>query len=127
MPSCAVKLETLGYLQLPPRIIERGGRPPIVAGKLAEEFVPENVTEMPSSIETRLVQTQDESRNWNGLIGNYHYLGLATPVGRLVRYLIYGDSKLLVLSRFPIVRGMCRHEMISWPNWASTSEKFVMW
>ena len=41
------------------------------------------------------MQTRDDSRIWNGLIGSYHYLGLATPVGRLIRYLIYGDSRLL--------------------------------
>ena len=90
-----MKLEWLGYLTLPARLIERGGRPPIAASDLAERLTPENVTVMPIRVEARFVRTRTESAIWNGLIGRYHYLGLATPVGRLVRYLIYGDATLL--------------------------------
>jgi hypothetical protein len=66
-----------------------------VASDLAKRLVPERVTAMPTCVEVRLVQTPWESRVWNGLIGTYHYLGLATPVGRFIRYLVYGDSQLL--------------------------------
>ncbi len=90
-----LKLEALGYLALPPRIIERGGRPPLVRPELAEAVVPESMTTMPDTVEVRLVGTRVESQTWNGLVGKYHYLGLATPVGRFVRYLIYGASRLL--------------------------------
>jgi hypothetical protein len=90
-----LKLETIGYLELPARLIDRGGRPPIFAWELAEKLVQGSVTDMPGSIELRPVQTGEEARIWNALVGTYHYLGLATPVGRLLRYLIYGDSRLL--------------------------------
>jgi hypothetical protein len=90
-----LKLESLGYLKLPPRLTETGGRPPVVRLRFAEGTVPENITVMPNSLEVLLVRTRAESQIWNGVVGEYHYLGLATPVGRFVRYLIYGDSRLL--------------------------------
>jgi len=49
-------------------------------------------TTMPQTVTCRLVRTVFERRLWNALIADYHYLGLGTPVGRLLRYLLYGDD-----------------------------------
>ncbi|MCA9233274.1 MAG: DUF4338 domain-containing protein, partial [Planctomycetales bacterium] len=50
---------------------------------------------MPPVLDVRLVETRAESSLWNAAISQYHYLGLATPVGRLLRYLILNDDQLL--------------------------------
>jgi hypothetical protein len=50
---------------------------------------------MPTAIVCRLVSNGEDSRLWNSLIAEHHYLGLATPVGRVIRYLVIGDDELL--------------------------------
>jgi len=50
---------------------------------------------MPQSLSCRLVSAPFQRRLWNALIADYHYLGLGTPVGRLIRYLLYGDECLI--------------------------------
>ncbi len=92
-----LKLESLGYLQLPRQLLERGGRPPSTTLIPLEDAV---VSTMPKHIVVQLVQSQGESRRWNSLIAKHHYLGLATPVGRLLRYLIHGDGSLLAAISF---------------------------
>ena len=50
---------------------------------------------MPQHVDLLKVDSRDESQLWNWVIAEYHYLGLATPVGRTLRYLILGDGGLL--------------------------------
>jgi len=88
-----VRLETMGLLRLPKRLLDRGGRPPLAT--LGAVHVPLKLSRMPASLKLQLVASAHESRLWNSLIAEYHYLGLATPVGRLIRYVIYGDDQLL--------------------------------
>ena len=95
-----LRLESLGYLRLPPRLIDRGGRAPKVPSELPEGTCPDSVTAMPSAIDIRLVRTRPEARTWNAVVGAFHYLSLATPVGKLIRYLIYGDSQLVAAISF---------------------------
>lgn len=89
-----VRLESLGFLKLPAKLVPNGGKPPSIRAP-----VPTNasriVTTMPASIRCEKVQNASDARVWNALISHFHYLGLATPVGRLLRYLIYGDGQLL--------------------------------
>jgi hypothetical protein len=88
-----LKLESLGYLKLPQRKQDGGGRPPSVEH---DPIISESqIHQMPVEIELRYAQDRSEKRLWNSLISKYHYLGLSTPVGRLIRYLIYGDGNLL--------------------------------
>ena len=87
-----LKLESLGYIKLPKRIIERGGKPPRV---LSEKIQITKSTQMPTSLILKPVSDRTSSTLWNSLIDQYHYLGLATPVGKMIRYLIYGDDILL--------------------------------
>lgn len=88
-----LKLESLGFLRLPPRKIDRGGRPP--RRDLACEGRGVHVKSMPKSMALEFVESSKQSRVWNSLIAHYHYLGLSTPVGRLIRYLIRGDGMTL--------------------------------
>ncbi|MCG8651991.1 MAG: DUF4338 domain-containing protein, partial [Pirellulales bacterium] len=90
-----LRLESDGYLQLPKRKAERGGKPPIIedASDLGVEL--SELANMPAKIDLRIVETKKHARIWNSLIASYHYLGLATPVGRLIRYLMYGDDMLI--------------------------------
>lgn len=87
-----VQLERLGYLTLPAKLLQRGGRPPVILRDAAER---RKISIMPDAIECRVVSTKADSRLWNSIIAEYHYLGLATPVGRLIRYLVFGDDELL--------------------------------
>ena len=89
-----LRLEELGLLRLPKKIINNGGRPPATDSLSATLVLPE-MTAMPNVVECRLVQSQTDSRLWNSLIASYHYLGLSTPVGRLVRYLVFGDGEVV--------------------------------
>lgn len=89
-----LRLEQLGFVKLPARLIQRGGRPPKVH-RGTTEITRNEITDMPTAVVCRLVGSDRESRLWNSLIAEHHYLGLATPVGRLVRYLVFGDEDLL--------------------------------
>jgi hypothetical protein len=88
-----LKLESLGFLQLPTKKLDRGGQPP--CRDLVCELDETQVSQMPSEIQLQLVQNAGGSRIWNALIARHHYLGLATPVGRLIRYLIIGNGQTL--------------------------------
>ncbi len=88
-----LKLEALGYLQLPPKKLDRGGRPP--RQEVCDLHFADEVSAMPRILRLEFVKDARESRIWNSLIAKHHYLGLATPVGRLIRYIILGDGKTL--------------------------------
>lgn len=87
-----LKLESLGFLELPPRKLDRGGRPPRIEPR---RTLPEPICRMPSTLELLPVESPSDSKHWNALIAHYHYLGLATPVGRLLRYLVRGDGQTM--------------------------------
>jgi hypothetical protein len=94
-----LKLESLGYLELPKRILDRGGRPPLAPANV--DFGGQQVvSSMPGQLDIRLVETRSESKLWNGLISEHHYLGLATPVGRLIRYLVFADGQVVAAISF---------------------------
>lgn len=89
-----VRLESFGLLKLPRKQVENGGKPPAVLRDPPEQ-AKQCVDQMPREIRCALVKDRAEANLWNNLIGHFHYLGVATPVGRLLRYLIYGDDSLL--------------------------------
>jgi hypothetical protein len=89
-----VRLEGLGYLSLPCRRVENGGKPPAVRSPTTTP--PRNpLHRMPKLVLARRVNTRREAEVWNETVAEHHYLGLATPVGRTVRYLLYGDEELV--------------------------------
>lgn len=90
-----LRLEALGFIRLPKRIKDNGGMPPRIDWKVAASHPRELVNTMPDLIEIKLVSTRQQSQLWNAIIDQHHYLGLATPVGRLVRYLVQGDDHIV--------------------------------
>jgi hypothetical protein len=122
------RLEVLGYLSLPTRKVQRGGRPPIAPSDC--QACGEPILNMPSRVVAEEVVDKAAARVWNGLVACHHYLGLATPVGRAVRYLLYGDGHLLgaisfsecawqvaardqALKRSPALEGITRDDIIA--------------
>ena len=93
------KLEEQGFLRLPKRIVERGGKPPLTV-LFAETDTQPMVTAMPHFVECRRVVTSADRRLWNSLIASYHYLGLSRAVGRGIRYLVFGDDELIAAISF---------------------------
>ena len=91
-----LKLESLGFLDLPKKKVDNGGRPPTAKSITEFDFdVSSQIKQMPEHLLVRLVNTKADADKWNSLIANYHYLGLATPVGRLIRYVVEGDGTIL--------------------------------
>ena len=99
-----LRLEKQGFLQLPKRILDRGGQPPTIEALGGETVKLRTVAIMPPVVECRLVRSRADSRLWNTLIASHHYLGLVTPVGRVLRYLVFGDNMLLGAILF---HGLC--------------------
>ena len=88
-----LKLESLGFLELPKRKLDRGGRPPCI--EFSQSRNASAVSDMPDSLTLQLVDSPLLAKTWNSLISTHHYLGLSTPVGRLIRYLVVGDEQIL--------------------------------
>jgi hypothetical protein len=94
-----VRLEKLGFLRLPKRIKKTGGKPPSASVTTCELIFTPQMT-MPREVRCVLVNSRPQSRLWNSLIAQFHYLGLPTPVGRILRYLVYGDERLVAAISF---------------------------
>lgn len=107
-----LRLESLGFLVLPTKKTETGGRPPNIFRGLQLDDQP--ISSMPAEIQIRIVENERESLQWNSIIAQFHYIGLATPVGRLLRYFVYGDDKLLGLVSF------------SEPAWSVTARDSIL-
>ena len=91
-----VRLDDLGLIELPPPQIRNcGGKPPAAHSLCGFTITATSIKQMPQAIEIRKVETSSESRLWNTLIANYHYLGLGTSVGKLIRYLFYSEERIL--------------------------------
>lgn len=89
------RLESKGLLRLPDK---RQGRP---VGSRTEVLVTElgepGISLVGSArslgrIEFKQVKTEDERRWFRELIGRYHYLGHAVPMGAHVRYLVFASE-----------------------------------
>lgn len=90
-----LRLEQMGFLRLPPRKIENGGRPPARIQPRSSLLPTRPVSDMPAEIILERVDSPSASRLWNWIMTEYHYLGAATPVGRTIRYLVLGDDVLV--------------------------------
>ena len=90
------RLDSLGLVDLPPpRYHNCGGKPPTIHAVDDVLFPRPPVRKMPDNIEVRRVTSSADAKLWNSLIARHHYLGLAPPVGKLVRYLYFSDAELL--------------------------------
>lgn len=90
-----LRLEQMGLLSLPPRKRDNGGRPPASIRPVSNLLPPRQVKDMPDTVVLKRVDSPSASRLWNWMIAEYHYLGVARPVGRTVRYLVLGDDTLV--------------------------------
>jgi hypothetical protein len=95
-----LQLEGIGYLRLPIRKTQTGGRPPLIDRSFTHLINGDIGRLMPDAISCNLVEREKESRIWNSLIASHHYLGLGRQVGRTLRYLIYGDGHLVAAIGF---------------------------
>lgn len=94
-----LRLEALGLIALPKRKVENGGKPPTV--KEPERAQPGcTLRRMPATVTAQKVENSKAAREWNAVVAAYHYLGLKTPVGRTIRYLLYGDGELVGATSF---------------------------
>ncbi len=90
------QLELLGFLRLPPpQQSNCGGKPPKAHDLNDARLFGPPVDTMPHRLEIRPVSTPDDARLWNSAVARHHYLGLTTPVGKLLRYLFFAEDVLL--------------------------------
>lgn len=90
-----LKLEANGYLQLPRKKIKNGGQRPIT---VQYKLPPKIYSEMPDKLQICEVLDSKGRTTWNNSVASFHYLGLPTPVGRLIRYLVFSDCQSLLAS-----------------------------
>jgi hypothetical protein len=92
------RLEELRILKLPPRITRPTNkklskndarRKNLLRGAVTPVLV------MPESIELEFAKGNTAERLWNALIEEHHYLGHRVQVGRCLKYLVRGDSRLI--------------------------------
>src|SRR6185295_8696455 len=94
------QLQRLGFIELPPPLAQTGGRPPIRTMTRLDVLPMERIVRMPACLDLHIVNSVEDSRLWNSLIAQHHYLSLGTPVGRLLRYLARGDRQLVAAISF---------------------------
>lgn len=93
------RLSEKGYIELPERIRAVG----LKSGYKNRIRKPEGIDtqEMECSrkeireIKIELVETAEQREHYKGLVGTYHYLGYRQSIGENLRYLIYGDDRIL--------------------------------
>ncbi len=115
------RLDQRGFIKLPPKL-----RPARSVGY-------KNKTNLPNNIDTSLIDCQISDFNcikvemirgtpkeklYNGLIEKYHYLGYHQGSGEQLKYLFYGDERLLSCIGFASSawRVACRDQFIGWDD-----------
>lgn len=93
------KLSEKGYIELPERkrkIARRAG----YKNKIQEELEIDsrilecNIREI-KEIEIKEVRSKTQGEEYKSIVGRYHYLGYRQSIGESIRYLIYGDGRIL--------------------------------
>ena len=65
-----------------------------------------------------MVATDEQNLIWSTILRNEHYLGAKTPVGPLIRYLVYADGELAAAASFCSARRKMR-ERDKWIGWSA--------
>ncbi len=65
-----------------------------------------------------MVATDEQNLIWNTILRNEHNLGAKTPVGPLIRYLVYADGELAAAASFCSARRKMR-ERDKWIGWSA--------
>jgi hypothetical protein len=88
-----LKLHKIKLIKLPKSKIKRRSK----SNDKPAPIVPLNysIDKMPEVIDLIFAKGNGEELLWNNLVNQYHYLGHKVIVGRCIKYLIYGDNKLI--------------------------------
>lgn len=117
-----LRLESAGYIKLPPRRFTPNN--PLSNRKSPAKV---NIDQVPIDttlskirpLEIREVRRTPFEKLFNGLIGQYHYLGYCHPVGEHLKYIVFSKGRAiacLAFSSAPRHIG-CRDKFIGWsPN-----------
>jgi len=99
--SCRVamlRMERDGLITLPPP--QKGNGNGKTRPRLTSISEPQEAVSLPAGALGKLlfrpVNTPDDSKLWNELIERYHYLGYKPLPGAQIRYLVFGNSHLLL-------------------------------
>jgi len=97
------ELDRRGLIELPPAIIS-GRRP----GYINKTNLPKQLDRRSltctlsefSTIDIQMVRGTSQEKDYNGLIGAFNYLGYHQQGGEQLKYLVYGDRRLLACTGF---------------------------
>jgi hypothetical protein len=114
-------LEAEGWLKLPAvrRLGPRGPRQIQLTAASAPQATVEGTAGQFEPLELRVVENQQESRQWTELIERHHYLKYRVPVGANLRYLVHsrqreGFALACLLWSSPAWKMAGRDEWIGW-------------
>lgn len=95
--AALVQLEKMGVIKLPEPKITRKIKKENTASKpkFGQYVIPDEITQIPSSIDFVLAKSNKEEQIWNYLVEKYHYLGHKVIVGRTLKYLIVSENVIL--------------------------------
>lgn len=117
-----LRLEQMGYIELPPRRIlqknERTIRPLPQAYRKENSCPLTGAIDAYSHIDIELAQTNEKKRLWDSLVDAYHYLGCKQIVGVCFRYFVYIDDHLAACFGWGSAAWKvgCRDQFIGWSH-----------
>lgn len=112
-------LDRAGWIELPP-IRQRPPNPLAKRARPSEAFVDQARLQAPLSqlrpVVLRQVRRTPEEGLFNSLMEHHHYLGYTQPVGEHLKYLVYGQGRVLAaLAWCSASRAVaCRDRFIGW-------------
>lgn len=115
-----LRLERLGYIELPPRLNEKNNIIKLIA--LPECYQLPNVQPITGRVDSfknlrlELINDKKQVELWNSLIDNYHYLGYKHIVGNCLKYFVHLDGQLICCIAWgsSAWKVSCRDQFIGW-------------
>ena len=124
-------LDRKGLIKLPPPI-----KPGRIVGYKNKTVLPSSLNMNPidrylstfSDINVEIVRGTNKENIYNGLIGAYHYLGYHQGVGEQLKYLVYGNGRLLSCIGFgsSAWKVACRDRYIGWDQFTREQRLFLI-
>lgn len=91
-------LDRAGYIKLPPKK-SNPNNPLVQRAKTDKVIIDKTIIKSDLSklqpLHIKQVRGTPEEKIYNGLISEYHYLGYTHPVGEHLKYIIYGNGKII--------------------------------
>lgn len=115
-----LRLERLGYIQLPPRLNEKNNIIKLEA--LPDSYQLSHVQPISGRVDSynnlrlELIHNKKQGELWNSLIANYHYLGYKHIVGHCLKYFVHLDEQLVSCIAWgsSAWKLACRDQFIGW-------------